>query len=229
MGIGRSITNENGMFANSRVNPRKVSQRAGLVSNLRTPRRKLFAALLAVSITAIVAVAVVPVPKSSATPTREGGGCNGCHGGAQTPSMMTVTGLPSGSYTPGLQYTIVVTITDTNGATGENNFDLISNGGTFTTSDPNAEINSATEASANDGVTPMRATSWTVVWTAPSSGSVQIDIWAVMGDGATGTNDIWDHESYTYSAIPEFPFVVLPVVGVIGILMVVSRASKKHQ
>ncbi len=193
-------------------------------------RRRLASALLAIGFIAILAVALVPADKSSATPTREGGNCDGCHSGAQTPAMLTVSGLPSGTYTPDQQYTIVITLDDTNGATGQNNFDIIASAGTFSTTDPNAEINSPSsgaEASANDGVTPMTATSWTVVWTAPSSGSAQMDIWAVMGDGASGTLDIWDNESYTYSAIPEFALVLIPVVSVLAIIVLVSRTRKK--
>jgi hypothetical protein len=143
--------------------------------------------------------------------------------------MLTVTGLPVGAYTPGLQYTIVITIDDTNGGTGQNNFDIIASAGSFSTTDPNAELNSpatGAEVSANDAVSPMTATSWTVVWTAPSSGSVQIDGWAVMGDGLIGTLDIWDHESYTDTAIPEFPLVLIPAISVLGIIVLVSRTRK---
>ncbi|MBU1913852.1 MAG: hypothetical protein KJ563_01475 [Candidatus Thermoplasmatota archaeon] len=135
--------------------------------------------------------------------------------------------MPPGTYTPDQQYTIVITIDDTNDATGENSFNIIASAGIFTTTDPNAEINSAgAQASANDAVTPMTATSWTVIWTAPSSGSAQIDVWAVMGDGAGGFVDIWDTESYTYTAIPEFPLVLIPVIGVAAVVILVSRTRK---
>jgi hypothetical protein len=143
--------------------------------------------------------------------------------------MLAVTGLPVGTYTPGLQYTIVITVVDTNGATGQNNFDIIASAGSFSTTDPNAEVNAPTtgaEASASDLVIPMTATSWIVVRTAPSSGSVQIDIWAVMGDGAVGMFDIWDHEPYTYSIIPEFSLVLIQVISVLAIIILVSRTRK---
>ena len=144
---------------------------------------------------------------------------------------MTLTGLPSGTYVPSQQYTLTITLTDTNGATGENAFDLSVTAGSLSTTDPNAEIQTTptagytAEASANDGVTPMRATSWTVVWTAPISGSVTIDIWAVMGDGATGTLDMWDHETSSYTAIPEFPTLLLPIVAVVCGLILASRLT----
>lgn len=212
MTIGNSMTSENGSFCDRRIS-----------------RRKLASALLAIGLIALLAVALVPVDKSSAFPTREGGGCDGCHTGAQTPAMLTVTGLPVGTYTPSLQYTIVITIDDTSVGTGQNNFDIIASAGSFSTTDLNAEVNAPTtgaEASASDGVSPMTATSWTVVWTAPSSGSVQIDVWAVMGDGAVGTLDIWDHKSSTYNAIPEFSLVLIPVIGVVSIVILVSRIRK---
>ncbi len=227
--VGSSMTSEDGFSHDHRTKSRKAPRRAGLLSSLRTSRGRLASALLALSIAAVVAVTIVPVGNTTAFPTREGGGCSGCHTGAQTAAMLTVAGLPVGSYTPGLDYTITITITDTNGATGENNFDIIASGGTFSTTDPNAEVNTpatGAEASANDAVSPMTATSWTVVWTAPSSGSMQIDIWAVMGDGAVGTLDIWDLETYTYNAIPEFFMVLIPIIGVLAIVVVVSRIRK---
>lgn len=214
MTIGNSMTSENGFLVNRRIS-----------------RRKLASAFLAGSIIAIVAVAIIPLGTTTARPwfEIEDGVCSGCHSGAQTPAMLAATGYPVGTYTPGLQYTIVITVVDTNGATGQNSFDIIASAGSFSTTDPNAEVNApatGAEASASDLVSPMAATSWTVVWTAPSSGSVQIDIWAVMGDGAGGMLDIWDHESYTYSAIPEFSLVLIPVISVLAIIVLVLRTRK---
>lgn len=229
MTIGSSMTSEDGSFHDRGINSRRIPRRAGLLPSTGMSRRRLANALLAGSIIAIVAVTIIPIGKTTARPWFEGGGCDGCHSGAQTPAMLTATGLPVGMYTPGLQYTIVITIDDTNGATGENNFDIIASAGSFSTTDPNAEVNApgtGAEASANDAVSPMTATSWTVVWTAPSSGSVQIDIWAVMGDGAGGTLDIWDHEPFTYDAIPEFSLVLIPVISVVAIVILVSRIRK---
>jgi len=144
---------------------------------------------------------------------------------------LTVGGLPGGTYVPGQQYTITITITDSNGAgTGNNNFDIIANAGTFSNPDPNTEVNapaSGAEASANTGVNHMTLTTGSVVWTAPLSGSVTIDVWAVMGDGQLGTLDIWDHKSYTSSEIPEFTILILPLIGIVGIVILASRAMKK--
>ena len=196
----------------------------------RSAKRRVLGILLVGAIVAALAVALAPIGTTSATPTREGGACSGCHEGAQTPSMLTVTGLPSGTYVPGQPYTITITITDTNGNTindGQNNFDIIATAGTFSSPDANTEVNSATEASTLDSADHYTLTSGSVVWTAPASGSVTIDVWAVMGDGATGTLDIWDHETYTSSEIPEFTILILPLIGVVGIVVLASRAMKK--
>jgi hypothetical protein len=59
------MTSENGSFCDRRIS-----------------RRKLASAFLAIGVIALLAVALVPVDKSSANPTREGGACSGCHSGA---------------------------------------------------------------------------------------------------------------------------------------------------
>jgi len=217
-------------IADGRSPPRRAPRRTGFVSGLPGSRKRLVALFLAGTVVAVLATTFVASDRSYANPNREGGGCDGCHSGAQTASMLTVTGLPVGTYEPSQQYTITITITDSNGGTGENNFDIIANLGTFSTTDPNAEINapaSGAEASANDDVSPMTATTWTVVWTAPASGDAQIDIWAVMGDGAGGTLDIWDHESYTYGVIPEFSVLLVPVIGVVVAVILASRVMRR--
>lgn len=186
--------------------------------------------LLVGAIVSVLAVAISPIDTASAFSTREGGACDGCHTGAQTPSMLTVSGLPSGTYVPGQQYTITVTITDSNGAgTGQNNFDIIASAGAFSSPDANTEVNSATEASAHDAVDHTTLTSGTVVWTAPTagSGSVSIEVWAVMGDGLSGTVDIWDSKSYSYTEIPEFSILIVPLVGIVAVVVLAARAMKK--
>jgi len=197
------------------------------------PRKWKLASLLAIgAMAAIIGLALMPVQQTTARPTFEGGACSstysGCHDGAQTVSMMTVTGLPAGSYVPGQLYSIRVTITDTNGVTGSNSFDMLINAGTLSTSDAEVEINSATgEASANDGADLTLATVFDVSWTAPLSGSATIEIWGVMGDGSGSTHDIWDREVYSYSAIPEFPMILVPIIGIGCAVILASRMTKK--
>lgn len=196
------------------------------------PRGRLTILLVVIGVIAVVAVGVAPVQKTSATPMREGGNCGNCHP-YRTTSFLTVTYSPTitgGLYVPGATYTVTITLADTNGATGVNSFDFIisAGGGTLTTTDPNAEINSATEASANDGVSPMSTSTWTIKWTAPSSGTVTVNTWSVMSGTATGNSAPYDRVTTTFgaSSIPEFPIFLLPVIGIAGAVIVVSRMKK---
>ena len=92
----------------------------------------------------------------------------------------------------------------------------------------NAEINNpVSEASANDLADLKKVTTFDVVWTAPLSGSATIEIWAVMGDGAGSMLDIWDREVFSYSSVPEFPTMLLPIIGIGFAVMLASRLSKK--
>jgi len=198
-------------------------------------QRKVAGLVVVLGAIALLAVALVPASNTTvAHPTNEGGDCGGCHP-YRTTSFLTVSGLPVGSYTPGLAYTVIVTLADPNSATGENSFDLILSaaGGTLTTTDPNAEINTATEASAKDSVSPMSASQWTVLWTAPTSGTVTIDVWSVMDQtGATGIKAVYDLKTSTLTAgaaIPEFPALLIPVVGIGLAVVVAAKAMRKSE
>ncbi len=199
---------------------------------MRTTRTKLSLAALAMGAIAVLAIALVPADHSVATPSKEGGNCGNCHP-YRTASFITVSGRPAGTYTPSMAYTVTISLSDTNGATGDNNFNFIisAGGGTLATSDPNAEINSATEASAKDSVSPMSASSWTLTWTAPSTGSVTINTWAVMSTtAATGVDAPYDLKTVTLSqgaAIPEFPALLVPVIGMAIAIIVVARIKRK--
>lgn len=203
-------------------------------STTSSTRRRRIAAMLIVGVfAATIGLALIPAQNTEARPTFTGGDCSssysGCHSGAQTPAMMAVTGLPAGSYVPGQVYTIKVTITDTNGiATGQNAFDMLIVGGSLASSDPNvAIVDQYAEAKANTGVDLKTATTFNVSWTAPISGSASFEIWGVMGDGAGGTLDIWDREVYSYSAVPEFPMILVPVIGIGIAVLLASRLVKK--
>ena len=205
-----------------------------ILSGATTAKRRRLVPLMMVGLAvAVIAIALVPAQQGAARPTFTGGACSstysGCHDGAQTPSMMTVTGLPGGTYIPGQPYDIKITITDTNGAaTGENAFDLLVNSGSLSSTDPNVEIvNPASEAKANTGVDLRLATTFNVTWTAPLSGTATFEIWAVMGDGAGSAHDIWDRETYSFGTVPEFPMILIPIVGVGLAVILALRLSKK--
>ena len=205
----------------------------------RSRRRRLHAISLAMVAIAAIAIALIPAQHTEATETKEGGGCGaptGCHDNnglkAPSPSLMTVSGFPAGTYVPGFAYTITIQVVDSL-AGGKNSFDLLTTAGTLTSSDSNVETNIppsgySAEASQNDSAATKTATTWTLVWTAPASGSVTIDVWAVVGDGTTGTKDPFDHETFVYSGtIPEFPILVVPIIGMLAVVAIASRFLKR--
>ena len=224
------MTSKEGM-TDSKKSTRERSPRTVM---RQSQRGKIAALVVILGAVVLLTVALVPASDTTlATPTREGGNCSNCHP-FRTTTFLSTSGLPVGSYTPGHVYTGTVTLADANGATGENSFDFIlsAGGGTLATTDLNAEINSATEASANDGVSPMSTSQWTVQWTAPASGTVTINLWSVMDEtGATGINAPYDHTTTTLTAgaaIPEFPTILIPVVGIgfaVVIAIMITRRS----
>ena len=196
-------------------------------------RRKVAGLVVVVGAIALLAVALVPASNSTvAYPDREGG-C-GCHPYRTTP-FLTVTGLPVGSYTPGLAYPFIVTVADPNGAIGNNSFSVRlstgARGGTLTTTDPNAEINTDGNASANDSVTPMSVSQWTLTWTAPASGTVAINVTAVMNQTSIIGTPPYDRSTVTLTdvAIPEFPALLIPVVGIGLAVVVAAKVTRKSK
>jgi len=197
-------------------------------------RRKVAGLVVVIGAIALLAVALIPASNSTvAFPDREGG-C-GCHPYRTTP-FLTVTGLPVGSYTPGLAYPFTVTVADPNGATGNNSFSVRlstgARGGTLTTTDPNAEINVDGNASANDLVTPMSVSQWTLTWTAPASGTVAINVTAVMNQTTIIGTPPYDRITTTLTdaaAIPEFPALLIPVVGIGLAVVVAAKVTRKSK
>jgi hypothetical protein len=145
--------------------------------------------------------------------------------------MLSVTGLPA-TYTSGATYEITIHVNDVNGVSGENGFYMnLSGGGTFLNPGPNAEVNTATTASTAD-TRPMTVDTWTVNWTAPSSGSVTIHVWAVSAnDVDTGQAAPFDEQIITLdsTAIPEFTTLLVPILGLVGVVFVLAKISKKSK
>lgn len=226
---GLGMTSGTGVTASVRRPPKRKANAA----TRPLMRSKVTALVVIVGALALFVVALFPASNTTVGhPTNEGGNCGNCHP-YRTTSFLTVSGLPTGSYTPGLAYTVTVTLADPNGATGENSFDFILSAacGTLTTTDPNAEINSVTEASAKDSVAPMSVSQWTVRWTAPTSGTVTLNVWSVMDQtGATGINAKYDRNTFTLTAgaaIPEFPALLVPVIGIA--VVVATRITKRQK
>jgi hypothetical protein len=197
-------------------------------------RNKFAGLVVVVGAIALLAVALIPASTTTvANPDREGG-C-GCHPYRTTP-FLTVTGLPVGSYTPGLAYTFDVIVADPNGAIGNNSFSVRlstgARGGTLTTTDPNAEINVDGNASANDSVSPMTVSQWTLIWTAPASGTVAINITAVMNQTTIIGTPPYDRITTTLTdsaAIPEFPALLIPVVGIGLAVVIAAKVTRKSK
>jgi hypothetical protein len=212
-----------------------LKRRAEANATARPSARKKVAGLVVViGAIALLAVALVPASNSTdAYPDREGG-C-GCHSTQAT--FLTVNGLPTGTYTPGLQYAVDVIVADPNGLTGENAFSFritlpTVGGGTLATTDPNVEINTAIQASANDTVIPMTATQWTVLWTAPASGAVTINITAVVNQTSILGTPPYDRYTVTLTegaAIPEFPALLIPVVGIGLAVVVAAKVTRRSK
>jgi hypothetical protein len=189
-------------------------------------RKAAIAFLAAIGIIGLLAVVVIPTQESSAHSdnTLSLGACSDCHPNP-TSTFLSISNLPTSTYTPNQAYTLTISIADANGATGRNAFDLTVSAGTLSSTDPNvAVLGNNTEAhTLVDTVS-----SWTVVWTAPSSGNVKVETWSVYGGGSKATSP-WNQDVRTLgtTAIPEFTTLLIPVIGIAGVLLVVSRISKK--
>jgi hypothetical protein len=191
-------------------------------------RRQGVALTFSVVAIALLALAFVPVDRTSASPSRETP-CGNCHDvGADT--LMTVTGLPA-EYTPSTTYTITITVDDLNGANGENGFYLTIDAGTLSNPGPNAEVNDPAASASTVDTRPRPEASWTVDWTAPASGTANIHVWAVSAtDTLTGSSAPYDDDTFAISpsaAIPEFHVLLLPIVGIAGIILIAARAKGK--
>ena len=191
-------------------------------------RKGALAVLAAIGIIGLLAVVVIPTQQSSAHSdnTLSLGACSDCHPSTAT-TFLSISNLPTTTYNPGQAYTLTISVANANGLAGRNAFDLTVSAGTLTSTDPNVEVlgNSTEAHTLVDTVA-----SWTVKWTAPSSGSVKIETWAVYGEGQK-SNSHWNQDVRTLSttAIPEFPALLLPVLGLVGVVVVLAKISKKSK
>ncbi len=197
----------------------------------RTPKslsRAAWGLIAAVAIVvAATAIVLAPSGETGAVPGRTGGNCGNCHP-LTTTSFLTVTGFPT-EYVPGQVYTITVTVADTNGATGENSFDLIlaAGGGTVVGVDQYVKNVSALQVATQPTTGGAALAQWTVKWTAPTTGDVTVDTWAVFGTGA-GSGSPYEHitTTVTASAIPEFSLLLVPILGIAAALVLIVRVRK---
>ena len=148
------------------------------------------------------------------TLTSSSGGINGvsvsgcsCHGAISSNTFVSITGLPSGGYTNGAVYSITVSVTNNSitplGVGLRDGFDLTASSGAFTAITGTA-LNGALEIRHNTPKVPVSGTaSWTFNWTAPVSGSANVNFFvsgnATNGSGNT-SGDQWNQASM---AIPK--------------------------
>ena len=129
----------------------------------------------------------------------QGTGCGGgyCHGGSTLTATVSLSGQPS-TYVAGSTYTLSISVTG--GPSSSNGgFALDVDKGSLSSPGTGVKVNTAANSAthSNDNYR-----SWSVDWTAPSTGSgvVSIDVAANAVDGNGGnSNDVWDTASYQIS------------------------------
>ena len=110
-------------------------------------------------------------------------GC-GCHGGGANQVTPSLSGLPTAGYAPSTTYGL--TVGGTGGPSGtQGGFNLDADLGSFSNPGTNAQILSGEVTHSNSN-----SRTWTVDWTAPSSGSgnvtFDLSVNFVNGNGNTG-------------------------------------------
>ena len=134
------------------------------------------------------------------------GGC-GCHGGAGGVTAQ-LTGLPT-AYEALTTYTLTVGMSTSPGTGG---FNLDVNRGTLSNGDANTQV-ASNGRQATHALAPGTA-SWTMDWTAPTSGSgsVLFKLAVLSGNGNGGTSGD-DHNSYSISIAEEVSSNTDPVAS----------------
>ena len=129
----------------------------------------------------------------------QGTGCGGgyCHGSGTQTATLSMSGQPT-AYAAGSTYTLTVSVTG--GASSTNGgFALDIDKGSLSSPGTGVKINTAADSATH---TNYNYRSWSVDWTAPSTGSgvVSIDVAANAVDGTgTKSNDVWDTTTYQIS------------------------------
>ena len=145
----------------------------------------------------VLAVPQEAFANSAGKTGRSDSGCGGtaCHSntGTVTPDL---SGLPGSGYSAGAVYTL--TMGGSGGPSGTNGgFNLDASHGAFSNPGSNAQIQNGEVTHSNSN-----SRSWTVDWTAPSSGSGDVTFYLavnfVNGNGLN-TGDAWGYSSWTSS------------------------------
>jgi large repetitive protein len=134
-------------------------------------------------------------------------GCGGgsCHGASSANTTLSITGLPA-NYTLGQAYTVSVTVTNT--AQSKAGFDLSVTTGAFSSPSTGSSLNGTMETKHT---TPKTLTAgsatWTVVWTAPSSGTSPVTF--NLAGNAVNANTFSSGDSWALSSL----IVAAPMTG----------------
>ncbi|MCH1443167.1 MAG: hypothetical protein L7U53_04775, partial [Candidatus Poseidoniaceae archaeon] len=126
-------------------------------------------------------------------------GCGGgyCHGSGTQTATLSMSGQPT-TYAAGSTYTLTVSVTG--GVSSSNGgFSLDVDKGSLSSPGTGVKINTAADSATH---TNYNYRSWSVDWTAPSTGSgvVSIDVAANAVDGTgSASNDVWDTSTYQIS------------------------------
>ena len=128
-----------------------------------------------------------------------GTGCGGgyCHGTNTQTATLSMAGQPS-TYAPGTTYSLTISVTG-GGSSTYGGFSLDVDKGTLSSPGTGVKINTASDSATH---TNNNYRTWSVDWTAPSTGSgvVSIDVAVNAADGNGGnSNDVWDTATYQIS------------------------------
>ena len=139
---------------------------------------------------------------SGKTNSTDGCGAGACHSSTSPTVIPSLTGLPSEGYIPGDTYSLTATASGGPGGS-KGGFNMDSNLGTFTNPGLSTRISSGEVTHSNPN-----SRTWTVDWTAPSTGSGDVVFYMavnlVNGDGGT-SGDSWGADSWTVSEATSTP------------------------
>jgi hypothetical protein len=129
----------------------------------------------------------------------QGTGCGGgyCHGTNTQTATLSISGQPT-TYVAGSTYTLSVSVTG-GASSNSGGFALDIDKGSLSSPGTGVQINTAANSATHIN---SNYRSWSVDWTAPSTGSgvVSIDVAVNAADGTGGnSNDVWDTASYQIS------------------------------
>ena len=140
------------------------------------------------------------VPFTEAQSNGNSGSSCGCHGNNPSSSTtVSLSGQPS-SYVPSQTYSLTVTVSSSTISGNSGGFSLGANAGSFSNPGVNAKLDSGKVTHSN-----KNARTWSVDWTAPSSGTGTVSFSAVgnaVNSNSGTSGDAWNTATFS---VPEQP------------------------